>query len=332
LIRWHLSTKPPIDSGKKQVGIIIGAGDSKRLLSVEFYADLILNLLTSDLFSIVLIGGPTDTDRQQQIIASLDLKYRQHVFPTAGNTALSELPDLLGSCDLVVGPDTGPLHIAAWCNIPTLGLYFASASVHQTGPYGRECAVLDVQLPCRPCREDDPCQQNECLKLFSPESLVKAIHWIFKENGPNRSIAPCGRGETGIKPYTTRHLSWRTTQFDDWGITFPDDFCSDGDLLWQRNLFGKLLFPESNVPTQGNDIPDDVKNQLIGVRHGEPIPYQNESLAILQDFLNLEDQEGRPETRERIAAILTRQRKIGIHSVGRPQEIMAKEFQCIVKI
>jgi ADP-heptose:LPS heptosyltransferase len=51
---------------------------------------------------------------------------------------------LLRRAALVVGSDTGPIHVAAALGVPTLGLY-GPTSARRNGPYGARTAV--VQSP-----------------------------------------------------------------------------------------------------------------------------------------------------------------------------------------
>jgi len=49
--------------------------------------------------------------------------------------AISDLANFLGQARAVIGNDTGPLHLAAAANVPTLGL-FGPTSGARNGPYG----------------------------------------------------------------------------------------------------------------------------------------------------------------------------------------------------
>ncbi|MCC6477545.1 glycosyltransferase [bacterium] len=52
-----------------------------------------------------------------------------------GRTSLSSLVSLLSKCDLVVGPDTGALHLAAALGCRVVGVYLNGARPERTGPY-----------------------------------------------------------------------------------------------------------------------------------------------------------------------------------------------------
>lgn len=52
-----------------------------------------------------------------------------------------EMVALLRRARLVVGGDTGPIHIAAALGVPTLGLYGPTCA-RRNGPYGRRVAAI----------------------------------------------------------------------------------------------------------------------------------------------------------------------------------------------
>jgi hypothetical protein len=59
-----------------------------------------------------------------------------------GSTSLKSLVELCHKHVVVIGSDTGGLHLAAACGCRPIGLYFGGASVHNTGPYCEDAAVL----------------------------------------------------------------------------------------------------------------------------------------------------------------------------------------------
>ena len=61
------------------------------------------------------------------------------------------LAGVLQRCRLVIGIDTGALHLAAAVGTRCLGLYFVSMNFRETGPYGEGHIVItpnDMDYPC----------------------------------------------------------------------------------------------------------------------------------------------------------------------------------------
>lgn len=66
--------------------------------------------------------------------------------------------------DVVIGGDTGPIHLAAAVGTPTVSLYRSSDGA-RSGPRGLKHAVIQVSMPCSPCfktscPEDAMCRQS----------------------------------------------------------------------------------------------------------------------------------------------------------------------------
>jgi heptosyltransferase-2/heptosyltransferase-3 len=76
----------------------------------------------------------------------------------AGALRWTELEALLTRATLVVGLDSGPLHLAVAAGTPSVAL-FGPADPAQFGPWGSPARhrVVTATLPCRPCRRLDWC-------------------------------------------------------------------------------------------------------------------------------------------------------------------------------
>ncbi len=302
-VSWQFDPRHSEDSDNKEIALIIGAGDPKRLLTIDFYVRLIDRILESDQMVITLIGGAAESERQEQILSRLPSIHRSRVRETAGEIPLTDLPTRLHNCDLVVGPDTGPLHIAAWCGVPLLGLYFASASVHQTGPYGQNCHVIDTVTPCRICREDEPCHRNDCRNALTPDSVASAIRWMLSADGSGT-----GTGSDCPEGFPTEELRWRTAAFDRWGITYPEvpDGSPDMHTVTQHEIFGRLLLPHGGGSPKELNLPTEFQQDLSRLCRGETVSGDSENYAVFQEFLKLEDEQGRGEVREKLVGMLSK--------------------------
>lgn len=85
---------------------------------------------------IVLLWGPDEETLAREINDGLAVR------PILGpQTSLLELAALLRRCALMVGGDTGPLHLAAALGTPALGLYGPTLG-RRNGPYGLRCCAI----------------------------------------------------------------------------------------------------------------------------------------------------------------------------------------------
>ncbi len=107
---------------------------------VERFASLATVLDREFGFRVLLLGGPGERERSRAgevaAAAGADL-----VWTLSGS--LRRLVYLVDGCDLVIAPDTGPLHIARALETPVIGLYGHTDPL-RAGPYGKyEDLVVD---------------------------------------------------------------------------------------------------------------------------------------------------------------------------------------------
>jgi len=93
---------------------------------------------------------------------------------------LEELMALLKIADLVVGGDTGPIHIAAALGTSTISYYLATDH-RRNGPRGEKHTCFQSTMNCSPCLLRT-CQQDErCRQTILPENILEAIHTLLKK-------------------------------------------------------------------------------------------------------------------------------------------------------
>lgn len=95
----------------------------------------------------------------------------------SGKTTLKELVALLEASRLVVANDSGPMHIASALGKPLVTLFGPTSAV-RTGPYNRPDAVLQLDIPCRPCLSRQ-CVHQSCLKWIHPQDVLGRINSLL---------------------------------------------------------------------------------------------------------------------------------------------------------
>ena len=121
--------------GQPAAALVLGTSKVEKNWNVDGYAELVRALGTEFGLRSVLVGGPSQVERQMAdavLRATRDLP-RPPV--DALTNDLRRLVLLLDGADLVVSPDTGPLHIARALDRPLVGLY-GYTNPKRYGPYG----------------------------------------------------------------------------------------------------------------------------------------------------------------------------------------------------
>lgn len=169
LVGVHLGAGARQNSGQKQ---------EKRWPLANFAALLKL-LRKSFACEFVVLVGPQEQSLQKAFRELADSD-KIHFF--TGSLGIGA--ELIAHCRLFLSNDSGPMHIAAAKNIPTVGI-FGPTDETRTAPRGEKCLVARNQkLACRPClqypinttKSRIACGYNfDCLKKLSPEEVFNAI-------------------------------------------------------------------------------------------------------------------------------------------------------------
>ena len=101
---------------------------------------------------LVLLGGPAESESNFAIAAGIEAKRpNQLVLNLTGQTSLLDLISVFRKSSLVIGADTGPLHLASASGVPKVVGVFGSTPTKRNGPYGSQCETVHLNLECQPC-------------------------------------------------------------------------------------------------------------------------------------------------------------------------------------
>jgi len=103
-----------LSSNKKNIILIPGASHSSKRYPVEKFSEL-TNLLDANY---IIIWG----NEKERNIAE-EIKARSGNIKILEKISLNNLISVIGQIDLVIGPDTGPTHIAWALNVPSITLF-----------------------------------------------------------------------------------------------------------------------------------------------------------------------------------------------------------------
>ncbi|MHB2026456.1 MAG: lipopolysaccharide heptosyltransferase II [Elusimicrobiota bacterium] len=134
---------------KNSSGLIVGvhpgsAWPTKRWLP-ERFSDICRRLSARGLIAI-LVGSSGDANLCARIAEE------SGALNLCGKTDLKELQALMNRFSLFITNDSGPMHLAAGCGVPTLAIFGPTTRELGFFPYGSNHRVLEADLKCRPCR------------------------------------------------------------------------------------------------------------------------------------------------------------------------------------
>lgn len=103
-------------------------------------------------FRIALVGGKAEVETNKNLAREIRAKVAgADVVDLTGKTSLGDLMALFSRSRLVIGGDTGPLHLAAAMNVPEIVGVYGSTPIGRNGPFGEHCTTVSTSLECQPC-------------------------------------------------------------------------------------------------------------------------------------------------------------------------------------
>lgn len=107
---------------------------------------------------------------------------------TCVQASLEELPAFLARCDLYVGNDTGPAHIAAAVGTPTVTI-FGPGAAQWFRPYGPGHHIVQIEaMPCRPCFDTCTRHTNVCLQDLSVSAVLRAVDHAIADGAASTAV------------------------------------------------------------------------------------------------------------------------------------------------
>lgn len=130
------------------IGIAPGSGAPVKLWPVDRWVAVGRLLFDAYRVPIVVAGSTAEAAMVDQIAGGIG----SGAVSIAGRTTLPVLAGVFQRARLVLGPDSGPLHLAVAVATPTIHL-FGPSSVEQFGPWGdpRTHRVVEKPMHCREC-------------------------------------------------------------------------------------------------------------------------------------------------------------------------------------
>jgi heptosyltransferase-2 len=170
-----LSTINSQSSTQKTVGINPGAsyGSAKRWYHEEFAK--VANEL-SDQYDIVIFGGPGEKDIANDIEKSLLEKGVKNYQNLAGKTTIPELINHISNLDLFITGDSGPMHVAAAFEVPTVAIFGPTKDDETSQWMNDKSLIVKKNLDCQPCmKRTCPLGHHDCMNLIKAVDVLDSV-------------------------------------------------------------------------------------------------------------------------------------------------------------
>lgn len=169
----------PEKFNKPTLGINAGAtyGSAKRWYP-ERFAQVASSF--SDKYEILIFGGPNEVEMAEDIeknLISLGIKNYKNI---AGKTSIQELCSNIAGCELFITNDSGPMHVAAAYNVPTVAI-FGPTKYKETSQWMNERSIIvRKEMECSPCmKRECPLKHHDCMKNIHADEVIKALRTLL---------------------------------------------------------------------------------------------------------------------------------------------------------
>ena len=126
--------------------------------------------------NILLIGSPDEIDVSREVA---ELMQHQPIFLT-GQTDLAQAINVLSLMDVLITNDTGPAHIAAALNRPTL-VIFGPTDPRTTRPFSSAAEIIRRPPDCAPCMLRDCPIDHRCMTAITPDEVFMRACAMMKD-------------------------------------------------------------------------------------------------------------------------------------------------------
>ena len=163
---------------KKLLGINPGAsyGSAKRWYPNRF-ADVASDL--SSEYDIIIFGGPEEKNIAKDIEMFLVDKGIFNYKNLAAQTSMEELVSQISNLDLFITGDSGPMHLAAAFQIPSVSIFGPTKDEETSQWMNENSLIVKKNLECQPCmKRVCPLKHHNCMKLIEASEVLRAVKML----------------------------------------------------------------------------------------------------------------------------------------------------------
>ena len=175
--REFLSAKG-VKMNRPTVALCPGSTNSRaKRWPAERYAALADRFITETDANVLLIGSADEVEVSREVAERM----QQRPFMLTGQTDLAQAVAVLSLADVLITNDTGPAHIAAALNRPTL-VIFGPTDPRTTRPFSSVAEIIRHPPDCAPCMLRDCPIDHRCMTAISTDEVFTRAFAMMKSD------------------------------------------------------------------------------------------------------------------------------------------------------
>jgi len=165
----------PKQFAKPTLGINAGAtyGSAKRWYPERFAA---VAAHFSNKYDIIIFGGPNEVEMAAEIEENLKKLGVSNYTNLAGKTTIEDLCANIGGCSLFITNDSGPMHVAAAYQVPTIAIFGPTRYKETSQWMNKKGVIVRHEMDCSPCmKRECPLKHHECMTTITATEVTEAV-------------------------------------------------------------------------------------------------------------------------------------------------------------
>lgn len=166
----------------KRILISAGASNPNKRWSEAGFAATIEELANNFDAQVYFIGTNGETEVYKSIESEICKPLKYPIISLLGKTSVIESVEFIKRMDLVIGVDSGILHLSASVNTPTISI-FGPMNDKKWAPVADDSTIITAPVPCRPCSLHKKCSNGlVCLASISHHQIIAAAAKYLKKD------------------------------------------------------------------------------------------------------------------------------------------------------
>ncbi len=171
-------------ASKNIIGISMTGNWEAKKYKTNDYIEVINKINKIYSVNFVLIWGNENEKKECEKVQA-NFKDNSFVIP---DSPIRYLAAIIKKCDLIIGNDSGPMHIAVAQGIPVLGIYGPTDPTLQ-GPFGENnLTVVNANIDCLYCNLLDCKIGNVCMTELSKDLIIEKLNELIRINNLKISL------------------------------------------------------------------------------------------------------------------------------------------------
>lgn len=163
---------------QNRIALCIGTSLPAKTWAIDKFLEL-ANIYTDRGYQIVFIGGKDEEKKYEELQLCKNDLWENYM----GQLTLIESAAVLKSCNVVIGGDTGMMHIAAAVGCSTLTI-FSCTNPKLHCPFSEKSFYIETKVPCQYCyytQDYESCIDYKCLNI-TVEEMCEAVDNAINNN------------------------------------------------------------------------------------------------------------------------------------------------------